>query len=638
MSDTPDDSGHRSIAGYFYQSVLTSALPVELLETLHRDGATDSIELMSIVYPEEHGQDAVVIAGAGTKVVAKVVQHKFSSWPDKNTNEISPAELFDILEKLDKSAQHVKERHKVEPRICLHTNRRLSLHSKKYLDASRNDEPNDALDKTVQQLDKDGKVTANAGRSLEKNKLYRECLKKLEYDPKHVGDAKATLERRAHTFGVTTTEVNERMKRIEGEVYGIMTNAALRKISLADLDRWLTGDDAPSPIASKRTDEIMRGELNDAGQFLDRFHPLVTRGQQTELAAALNSSIILVVGEGGLGKSTLVFQYLTSVLQIPPTQYVSARHVTDTSSVWCGHVFCRWRNSQNHNLRNCDPEGVLKRLELATPTGKSPLLLLWLDGIDESGAERFDDVLRELRPLLREEQNRINATAAAPRIQLILTCRRADDFEVPYGIEDQFGNGNYRVPVIEMQQFNRSDISNLPDGFLPPTVVKRFCEGLEDSNNKTWDNGQRIDALTESDIEPFCHPPLMAALRQVDEKTAHGCLDKDSASMRKVAKLYLKWFALKVCRRRRARAKEEVFQQLSVIADACGNNGPFSYYDHWESPAIKFGFLQLQAHDLYKEALSAGLILKHGTQKWHWRNCYVTLGIEESVKQEGVSP
>lgn len=637
MTNIPDDSGHRSIAGYFYQSLLTSALPIELIEPLHRNPATDGPEIMSVVFPEEHGQDAVAIAGAGTAVLVKVVQHKFSAWPQQN--EISPSELFEIIEKLDQSASHVEERFNVKPRICLHTNRPLSLHSKKYLEASRNDQPNEALDKTEEKVDKDGKVS-NKGRTLEKNQSYRECLKKLEYDVKQVEDAKAALQRRAFQFGVTPEEVNHRISRIEGEIYGILTQAGLRSVKLSDLDRWLTGDHAPRIICSPESAELMRQELSNVGAYLDEFHPLISRDRQRDLENARDSAVVLVAGDGGAGKTALVFQYLNSLIRTPLRQYVSGRHVRSDLQFWTGDLLCKLRNSTDHNLRQSTPASVIERLEHATETCERPALVLWLDGIDESDTGlNAMNALHQLMPLLQQEQARTMQTGATPRLRVILTCRREEDYETRYGMEDQFGGGRHAAHLIKLTEFTYDELVRIPDNFLPDSVRKRLETAIQNIASAAPDdpNGNRLGGLMRKDVEPFRHPPLMAALKRVGETVANDCLDQKQDAMRTVSAEYVTWFAIKACRRFHAKDRRHVFRQLAEIEQATQHiSPPFSMKSHWVDPAAAYGFASLQAENLFYEALSAGLIKEEGVGRWSWRNKYVVLGIQANGKQEEV--
>jgi hypothetical protein len=637
MSKIPDDSGHRSIAGYFYQSLLTSALPIELIEALHRNPAIDGPEMMSVVFPEEHGQDAVAIAGAGTTVLVKVVQHKFSAWP--NENPIRPSELFEIIEKLAQSASHVEKRFNVKPRICLHTNRPLSPYSEKYLGACRKGLPNDALDNTVQKVGKDGEVL-NEGRTPEKNQLYRDLLKNLEYDVKQVEDAKAALQRRAFQFGVTPEEVNHRFARIEGEIYGILTHAGLRSVKLSDLDRWLTGDDAPRIICSPESSELMLQELSKAGAYLEEFHPLISRDRQQDLENARDSAVVLVAGDGGVGKSALVFQYLKSLIRTPLRQYVSGRHVRSDLQFWTGDLLCKLRNSKDHNLTRNSPASVIDRFKHATNNCEHPVLVLWLDGIDESDTGlNAMNALEQLMPLLQEEQARAMQSGAAPRLRVILTCRRQEDYEARYGFEDQFGSGQHAAHVIRLTEFTYDELLRIPDKFLPDSVRKRLEAAIQNFATAAPNdpNDKRLGGLKQQDVEPFRHPPLMAALKRVGETVANDCLDQQHDAMRTVSSEYVLWFAIKACRRFRAREKRHVFQQLIEIERATQRVvPPYSFKQHWIDPAVVYGFSSLEAHDLYNEAVSAGLIEEQGVRRWRWRNRYVVLGIQANDVQEEV--
>jgi len=73
-----DDGGHRAIIGFFYQTLQTAGLVIELQEQLVSDTCIDGCETLSVVLPEVMGADAVGAAMLGDMAFTKVVQHKYS--------------------------------------------------------------------------------------------------------------------------------------------------------------------------------------------------------------------------------------------------------------------------------------------------------------------------------------------------------------------------------------------------------------------------------------------------------------------------------------------------------------------------------------------------------------------------------
>ncbi|MEX1027684.1 MAG: hypothetical protein WD049_06725 [Candidatus Paceibacterota bacterium] len=632
-----DDSGHRALVGFFYQSVSTAGWLVELEEGLQRDDDNDGHEsLFAVVRPEEQGQDAFGAASDGESAVFKVVQHKFSETPD--THPIEPKELFDILTKLEEAAERIRGKHGVVPVCCLHTNRPLSTYSAHYLNAARNDEPDKGLDETVETKDKNSK-TLHKGRTLEKNKLYREWLAKLDYEVRSFDVAKASFRGRAAGFGVLPTEIEARLPTIEGEFFATASRNTARQVTLSDLDRWLTMDDLPRKLCSQDNADAIRDDLRHQSQYILQPEPLLHRGASAELLRKSGEyPIVQVYGEGGAGKSVLVYQHLLAMTSTPPP-FIGASDSRLQLDFWAGELFVGWRNSRDENLRKESLERIVARLEIASSDKRRPLLVLFLDGIDERDSDQLVLAIRKLDKWLRAERERCIKEGDLPRVQLFVTCRDPLAWSDLIGIDNPFADAQLDVHCIKMEMLEAHDLRRMPADFLPKSVVDRIQTALSQpsaddvlgADDDTRYSPTTSAAATFGIMAAIQHPPFVAALRRLPPDVSERVFDGDPVAQREAAKKYVEWFSSKVVRRRQFPAKSLVTSLLAIVtAHSTDAKQIFDYESGWKSPLLASGEAAMTANQLFQEAISAGIVRVEAQKKWRWRNEFVCLGIDAS--------
>jgi hypothetical protein len=611
-----DDSGHRALVGFFYQSVQTAGLVVEVDVGLQRDG--DRYEIVTVVRPEEFGQDAVRLTDSGTEVRAKVVQHKFSENPQDNA--IEPSELFEIIEKLNNTAQHVVEKYSCTVETCLQTNRPLSSESQEIFDAAKNGTAQTKLD----------------GKDLK----FRRWLKQLSYDSRTFAKAVEALTNRAKAFGVLDAEVQQRLPAIEGELFGAISRNTARQVTLANLDSWLTQDEHPRQLCCPSTSQVMADKLNDLFPIRPDDDPLLPRSALSALQSCFEKPLIHIFGDGGVGKTAIAMQYLRSILRDTPPPFVGATHIIDIDERWVGSLYTTWRNSRNDNLTKESLDTLINRLELSVSAPQRPMLFLLVDGIDERDREQARHPLRQLVHFMTAERRRSGNVGALPRAQLIVTSRGKADFH-NWILDDPFNDDLTATEPVEVQIYSNDELSSISSEHLPPDMARRIAATLDVYGQRTE---TRFSSSAASDLRPIGtlsfdilealrHPPLLAALRRVarvSPETGLAMLDGDSAACGEVSRHYLVWFANKVLRRQwfQNYNMDDVFDLLHVVLLAVGSEPTFrTYRESWENPLKGYGATLFEAKHLFRESLSAGLVLQESQERWQWRNAFVCRGI-----------
>ena len=610
-----DDSGHRALVGFFYQSVQTAGLVVEVDSGLQRNG--DRHEIITVVRPEEFGQDAVRLTDTGTEVRGKVVQHKFSENPKDNA--IVPSELFEILEKLNVTAEYVAATYSCKVEMCLQTNRPLSPESQEIFDAAKNGTPHAKLD------GKDSK--------------YGQWLKELSYDSRTFANAVAALTKRAKAFGVLDAEVQQRLPAIEGQLFGAISRNTARQVTLADLDSWLTGDEFPRQLCDSTTSQIMAGQLDDLFPIRPDDAPLLSRSALSALQRSFEKPVIHIFGDGGVGKTAIAMQYLRSMLCATPPPFLGATHIIDVDERWLGTLYTTWRNSLNDNLRKESMDTLISRLELAVSAPHKPLLLLLVDGIDERDRHQPRHPLRQLVQFVTAERRKSGNLGALPRAQLIVTSRSKADLH-DWILDDPFNDDITATEPVEVHIYSNDELSSISTEHLPPEIARRIAATLdvygqrtEPRFSSTAGELRPIGTLTFDTLEALRHPPLLAALRRVartSPATGLAMLDGDPIACGKVSRHYLLWFANKVLHRQwfQNLNMDDIFDLMHVVLLAGAVEPSYRpYRETWEKPLEDYGATRLDARNLFRECLSAGLVLQESQERWQWRNAFVCRGI-----------
>lgn len=637
-----DDSGHRALAGFYYQSIMTAALVVDLHEELRRDDEHDGFTCVSIVRPEEQGQDAFAVAHSAEETIAKVVQHKFSETP--NEHPIRPGELFEIFRGLHETVERVAAKYKVTTAGELHSNRPLSPESNACLEAAKENRAHPKLDAVEFTEDKDGEEkTRHKGRTAELNRAFRQWLCEFNFNQRHFIDAVESLENRAASFGVLENELSSRVARIMGELFTQIAHNSARQITLSDLDRCLTNDDSPTALCSNSTTDQIRYDLSQYSRHVRHPPPMLKRNVFADhLHRIAEEPIVQVYGEGGVGKSVLVFEHLISQLSGPPP-FIGVSDARRPLEYLPGECFCRWRNSNDENIRTESLDSIVSRLEMASSGQQRPLLIIFIDGIDERDPDSAAHIIRRFASVLESEKQRCLDEGERPRVQLYVTCREPRGWDSLVGFENPFRDELPGVYSVKVERLSDAELHAITDSVLDGDVCRRIQHILMHGNTNEYRRPQDemfddTSRKTQDFVDAMRHPPFLAALRRVEPADAINALGGDSGSRNKVARHYICWFMEKVVRRRKFEDASLVGRLLNRIVTQSGvTMAVLDFQDDWLEPLTSSHVSMVDADRLFREALSGGIVFRESHDKWRWRNEFVCLGvIADSQAENGV--
>lgn len=311
---------------------------------------------------------------------------------------------------------------------------------------------------------------------------------------------------------------------------------------------------------------------------------------------------------------------------------------------------------------------VLRRLESANPEDEvgRPLLHLALDGFDELGSAPH--TLASLRSLVDwcwAEEKRIRDNAERPRMTLVVTCRDMHDFarqflhlgrgggEIPEGLMPaRVMAGDFREEellaaaesVVDIRQALGPGLTLKAErrgrdvaDFAPPRVFGE-ARGVKRNIAQKEAPGILVDLL---------HPVVWGALLDLPAAQRERALVGGEGGTRALGANLVKRFVRKVIARGRVPLSEDDVQfVLQAIAERTHFDfdvATHSYSDGWREAACTGTDNLLnrnEAHVLYQEALSGGLITEVSSRVWRWRHGLVRdyLAGEAAHQGEGTAP
>ncbi len=167
---------------------------------------------------------------------------------------------------------------------------------------------------------------------------------------------------------------------------------------------------------------------NDINEFIARiFHQnwaeLIYRPfLHRILSATSERALIVLYGDGGCGKTTLLGLWAKEILQKPNGFPIRILPSTDVSQNCVVETVRRWGKFSESFLPNNNSERALLRLKNANENIR-PLLYLGIDGIDEVTDLRRQDEIREILRWFWNIDQSVRNTNEVPSATLIITCR-----------------------------------------------------------------------------------------------------------------------------------------------------------------------------------------------------------------------
>lgn len=610
------DSGVRALAGFFYQILASGAHGFQLLTGPSNNGTDVAFAL------EQYGQDA---ASSNDSQKLTLLQYKYSREPA--THQIGASELFEILDAFQIAEKCAAIAKGESISFQLISNRRLHPNSRELKDAADKGEPHPLLDNTDKRMDKNGKE--KAVRTKPVMAAQRRILKALFINDSFDTDqAEAILRQQAASLGILSHEFDDRLQSLVGFLFD-KASSSFRKLTVTKLNEVLGDIPCVRCLTDQSVRRLMLRRIEPFQEYSGARKPLAHRSIVDEITSSFYHALVLVTGDGGVGKTTAVLEAIDRFLAAsnapPPFAVISS--ASDVDEFWLSREVAEWRNSRDPAYSHEEIGTSLERLEVAVGSvpvvrTASPLLLLILDASDEVEKNhiRRNGIRKLLRFFAEEERTRRNSAASAT---LVVTCRSLEELDdLNLGCWDQ---PPLTEAVIQVSEFDHFELhSAVQVGQLPPAIGQRLLEHATDQGALSV-GGVPICGMRPVDpvvYEAIRHPAVWNCFREIPSQAAQdAALNGDRNGLDEVAARLVQWFSRKVQRRVSICTQQDVRAILHRVAEGC-NEVNQTKRSHWMLPACEI-VGEAMASRLWSEAASAGLIVKISPSDWRWKHGFV---------------
>jgi hypothetical protein len=460
------DGGVSALAGYLYQIVGVLGMKA----WAHcSDASSDSEKLDALLtltrtaglHHEHFDQDAVIWQlGIESDDECVFVQFKFSRQTPPPT--ISPGELLDIVNGLDKSSQRASELGCNVTGYALVTNRQLGDQAEELRQAAKKGVSHPRL------------------KSNEQSTILNQLRIITEL---HLSEWDVVLRRFGREFGATEQEVEDGINKLIGYVFSqtVKQNGVL--VTEANLIEAFTGCQDARPLIPESVVEHSARSINDFPINLPMAP--VRRQLLNEITEATSKRALVVLhGLGGCGKPVALCQWAQELTAVSPPgagAFTTIGLASDAVRFWIAEVICEWGNIfQNPSRRSEQPEHALERLRLANPDLALPIIHLGLDGLDEAiGNADQVNIVKEILRWFWEEDKRLQQELRPPRATLVLTCRDARDLEQKWLRLDVSGYGYRGEPPHKSATFRWRSCYWLRKKLQARLICQSFITELE---------------------------------------------------------------------------------------------------------------------------------------------------------------
>jgi hypothetical protein len=384
----------------------------------------------------------------------------------------------------------------------------------------------------------------------------------------------------------------------------------------------LTGYDNPYALLSTISIGIRRAEVEQYKHDQTDGTETILRSVSEEIAkAVLEHPVVVVVGDGGSGKSVAVADAVTSGLQSAnePPGFGTVLPALNVNAEAMMQSVARWRNLLQHNDgHNLDQ--ALTRLRVAF--AHNPLLVICVEAIDErDGRARLPPESQHFIRSMIEKAIQQHSEHGMPVTSVVLTCRRPEELNRLAGGAFGFPWDYYRIDVAD---FNAEEMERLAARIVDDGVRQRITHHLQTRASVA---GRAIPTAVRpvsSDVMAvIAHPVIWRCFSELGASAQHAVLDGSTLGFDQLAALYVNWFCGKA-EIRNSFENEECRTALIAVAQRFeGNTARIGdRASDWTTPCADSGCSHRNANQLFGEAMTAGVLadVESGGRRWRWRH------------------
>ena len=528
------EGGLWALAGFLYQILGTGSITAGASSSkpIRSGGESDDLDVLITLigvgegvrsFPERFSEDAVFVQD--DKCV--IVEFKYSA----NLRKIGKPDLEKIIKKLDESAQEAKKQGESVTACVIVTNREFTGHAGKLWEAE-----------------------------IAGDRDY-----KLRYSCAQITRFTDILQKFGAEFGLFQREINEGIKKLLGYILTETVYHYRPTITRDHLVESFTDYHLTKPLKTMCLELLWRKDLKKFGDFIriDQWQDAavnraVNRDVFEKLIAATSTrSLVCVYGNGGCGKSFVIWQLLKYSVD-PSYRCCAVEYAKNLKHDWIANTVHKWRGLPE-GIHQDTPQKAIERLIIANPDSRRPILWLALDGLDEvTASPQQIDLIREILQWFWDLDCEVGSDTPSAAT-LIVSCRRKEDFEQSWLHLPHDYPGAYPV-TIQVGDFSDSEIEKAASQSFPELYRRIVSTNgghlsflKESSNPIPFD--QDLEYTPQNSINQdvwmsLKHPAMWRALLNLDNSARVNAIDGNEQAVYSLADHFVKWFHSKLLQRR----------------------------------------------------------------------------------------
>lgn len=600
-SDDGTHGGATAIGGYLYQVFSTTADQITGETARAADPFGDAV----IYVHEALDQDAAVFTASDN---VELIQAKYSIHGTEK--KIDAPELDEIAKRLLKAAKNAQADGLKVKTFRLISNRGLTNPAEKKIQLCK---------KAI----KNFKFNSPTKKGI---------LSVLEVVLLSKADARKTIETFAESFGLKPEEIDEGCDRLAGKIFCGVAHKKMHAMGIRGLcDVFVGNKDAGSlsrpAVDGKLKEELLKITSDPEGKHIQRRNVIeVIEGNPTR-------AVFVFIGHGGMGKSASLCNLMEKEVRVPTGSLLRAARVSKHMEIdWAKKCVLDWRGFSRYQEDNLTDS--VRRLRIANPKRRAPILTLALDGIDEGVKEQHQDYITALIREVVAMDKACNAMVGQlPEYRLLVTCREEEEFtryldddDDISGLELGIKPPKHYQPILfgqftpdELRQAVTADAPKLIDEIFKniKPVAGIAAYGIESAPALIPEIFPHLDFLLD--------PLIWRAFSNLEPDDKIAVLRSKSEGDRKLGKILVERF----CRKTEVRCgwKKSIGLQAALEGMAPKfkktkvRNRP-----NFLKEAENMGLASAECVKLFDEALIGGLITG-GKESWQWRHLLIERGL-----------
>jgi hypothetical protein len=599
--DDGTHGGATAIGGYMYQLFSISADQITGETATTSDPFGDAV----IYVHEALDQDAAVFSASDN---VKLIQAKYSIHGTEN--KIGAPELDEIANRLLKAAKDARADGLKVKTFRLISNRGLTSPATKKIQACK-------------RAIKNFKYSSPTKRGI---------LSILDVVLLPKADARKTIETFAESFGLKPEEIEEGCDRLAGKIFCGVAHKKMHTMGLSGLREVFVGNKDAGRLSRPAVDEKLKAELlkmtsDPEGKHIPRRSMIeIMKGNPTR-------AVFVFIGDGGMGKSASLRDLMEKEVEMPTGSLVRTARVAKHMEIdWAKKCVLDWRGFSRYREDNLTDS--IRRLRIANPTRRAPVLTLALDGIDEGVKEQHQDYITALiREVVAIDKACNSMVGQLPEYRLVVTCREEEEFTRYLDDDDDISGlelgtkpPKHYQPIL-FGHFTPDELHQAVTADAPKLIGDIFKNAKPVAGIGARGTEPALSSIPEifPHLDFLLDPLIWRAFTTLEPDDKSAVLKRKAAGDRKLGKILIERFCKKTkvrCGWKQSLGLQAVLEGIAPkFKKARTRNRP-----NFLKESENLGLAPAECFRLFDEALIGGLITG-GKKSWQWRHLLIERGL-----------